>query len=114
MEGSRPRLMYMENTRPSIAGLIFVWITAVNEAKYNDPITPSNAVNMNGPDKSILGDQSARCRESGSQEDVCQVDQRDFVDLVLFDTQGYSPQIGLRLPRWLQSDSFGKHRLKSD
>ena len=45
----------MENTRPSIAGLIFVWIMAVNEAKYNDPITPSNAVNTANQIKA-LGD----------------------------------------------------------
>lgn len=78
----------MENTRPSIAGLIFVWITAVNEAKYNDPITPSNAVNTANQIKA-LGDSRP---DAGSQEDVCQIDQYDFVDLVLFDTQSYSPQ----------------------
>ena len=35
--------------------MIFVWITAVNEAKYNDPITPSNAVNTTNQTKA-LGD----------------------------------------------------------
>ena len=80
----------MENTRPSIAGLIFVWITAVNEAKYNDPITPSNAVNTTNQTKA-LGD-SRPDAVNPAPKDICQVDQRDFVDLVLFDTQGNSPQ----------------------
>ena len=87
MEGSILRLMYMENTRPSIAGLIFVWITAVNEAKYNDPITPSNAVNTTNQTKA-LGE--------SRPEAVNPVPRRMYVRLInvilLIDTQGNSPQ----------------------
>ena len=54
----------MENTRPSIAGLIFVWITAVNEAKYNDPITPSNAVNTTNQTKALGDRKSTRLNSS--------------------------------------------------
>ena len=52
----------MENTRPSIAELIFVWITAVNEAKYNDPITPSNAVNTTNQIKASGGNRPEAMR----------------------------------------------------
>ena len=99
----------MENTRPSIAGLIFVWITAVNEAKYNDPITPSNAVNTTNQTKA-LGDSRPDAVNPAPKRIYVRL--ISVILLILYCL--ILPPIGPRLPKWLQSDSFGKHLPKSD
>ncbi len=102
----------MENTRPSIAGLIFVWITAVNEAKYNDPITPSNAVNTANQIKA-LGDSRPDAVKPAPKRMYVRLISMILLILYCLILKA-TPPIGLRLPKWLQLGSFEKHLPKSD